>query len=385
MGWYIGLGTVPIAILGFIFRDQIESGGRNLYLIGCALIALGFLLLYAEHIAKLNRDLTDIKSRDATVIGTAQALALIPGVSRSGSTITAGCSAASTASRPRATRSCSRCRPSCSPACSRRARSAATAPRASGRRSSPRCWPSSSATRRSPGCCAIWCVTAPCLRRLPRRDGHSRAGAHCQRRDFVAFPHMAVHERVRMAPSIFRLPVEKLRDGYYSDAYFNLTKSLLEADDHHPHVVMQVFQRKESILGGVDEAIAVLKPGAGHYEGDQWVDAFDSSTSGAARGRRDLPVGDRDDDRGRLRGVRAPRDRLSGLHGAPHADHAQRARGRRRRARQADPATSPPATTTGSCRPATAGRRTSAARSASPPTRRRPGGAAAASAPSRTG
>ena len=40
MGWYIGLGTIPIAIFGFIFRDQIESGGRNLYLIGCTLIML---------------------------------------------------------------------------------------------------------------------------------------------------------------------------------------------------------------------------------------------------------------------------------------------------------------------------------------------------------
>src|SRR3954464_12173529 len=86
---------------------------------------------------------------------------------------------------------------------------------------------------------------------------------------------MAVRERVRMAPSVFRLPVEKLRDGYYSDAYFNLTKSLLEADDRHPRTVMQVFQRKESILGGIDEAIAVLKQGAGHYEGDRWVDGWE--------------------------------------------------------------------------------------------------------------
>jgi nicotinate phosphoribosyltransferase len=86
---------------------------------------------------------------------------------------------------------------------------------------------------------------------------------------------MAVRERVRMAPSVFRLPVEKLRDGYYSDAYFNLTKSLLEADGHHPRVLMQAFQRKESILGGIDEAVAVLKQGAGHYEGDRWVDGFE--------------------------------------------------------------------------------------------------------------
>src|SRR3954467_1518794 len=87
---------------------------------------------------------------------------------------------------------------------------------------------------------------------------------------------MAVRERVRMAPSVFRLPVEKIREGYYSDAYFNLTKQLLEADDHHPRVLMQVFQRKDSILGGVDEAIAVLKQGAGHYEGELWVNGFEN-------------------------------------------------------------------------------------------------------------
>ena len=78
---------------------------------------------------------------------------------------------------------------------------------------------------------------------------------------------MSVSERARLAPSIFRLPVEKIRDGYYSDAYFNHTKALLEAEGHHPHVVMQVFQREESILGGVDEAIAVLKQCAGRRDG----------------------------------------------------------------------------------------------------------------------
>src|SRR4051812_49751282 len=86
---------------------------------------------------------------------------------------------------------------------------------------------------------------------------------------------MTIRERVRLPPSVFRLPVEKLRDGYYSDAYFNLTKELLEADDHHPRVVMQVFQRKDSILGGIDEAIAVLKQCAGHRGDDgKWVGAF---------------------------------------------------------------------------------------------------------------
>jgi nicotinate phosphoribosyltransferase len=86
---------------------------------------------------------------------------------------------------------------------------------------------------------------------------------------------MSVTERERLAPSTFRLPVEKIRDGYYSDAYFNHTKALLEADGHHPHVVMQVFQREESVLGGVDEAIAVLKQGAGRRGADgRWVSGF---------------------------------------------------------------------------------------------------------------
>jgi len=86
---------------------------------------------------------------------------------------------------------------------------------------------------------------------------------------------MSVQERQRLSPAVFRLPVEKIRDGYYSDAYFNYTKELLEADDHHPHVVMQVFQRKQSILGGVDEAIAVLKQCAGYRgEDGKWVNGF---------------------------------------------------------------------------------------------------------------
>ena len=86
---------------------------------------------------------------------------------------------------------------------------------------------------------------------------------------------MSVQERQRLSPAVFRLPVEKIRDGYYSDAYFNHTKTLLEADDHHPHVVMQVFQRKESVLGGIDEAIAVLKQCSGHRGPDgRGVHAF---------------------------------------------------------------------------------------------------------------
>jgi undecaprenyl-diphosphatase len=90
MGWYILLGTIPIGVFGLIFSDQIESGARSLYLIGTMLILLGLLLLLAEKVGPRNRDLHQITRRDGIVIGFAQACALVPGVSRSGATITAG-------------------------------------------------------------------------------------------------------------------------------------------------------------------------------------------------------------------------------------------------------------------------------------------------------
>jgi undecaprenyl-diphosphatase len=90
MGWYIILGTIPIGIFGLALDDQIESGARDLYLIGTTLILLGLLLLLAERIDKRERSIEDINRRDGIVIGFAQAAALIPGVSRSGATITAG-------------------------------------------------------------------------------------------------------------------------------------------------------------------------------------------------------------------------------------------------------------------------------------------------------
>ncbi len=80
----------------------------------------------------------------------------------------------------------------------------------------------------------------------------------------------------RLDPATFQLPVGRLRAGYYSDAYFTSTKELLEAQDRHPRVLMQVFQKRESLLGGVDEAIAVLKVGAGHVGSDGvWLPAWD--------------------------------------------------------------------------------------------------------------
>jgi nicotinate phosphoribosyltransferase len=65
--------------------------------------------------------------------------------------------------------------------------------------------------------------------------------------------------RRRLPPEIFELPVEKMREGYYTDAYFNFARETLRADGRHPRVVMQVFQKKQAVLGGMDEAIAILK------------------------------------------------------------------------------------------------------------------------------
>src|SRR2546429_7203966 len=72
---------------------------------------------------------------------------------------------------------------------------------------------------------------------------------------------MAVGERTRerLSPEVFDLPVEKMRAGYYTDAYFNHARATLLQDGRCPRVVMQVFQKKDSFLGGMDEAIAVLK------------------------------------------------------------------------------------------------------------------------------
>jgi nicotinate phosphoribosyltransferase len=86
---------------------------------------------------------------------------------------------------------------------------------------------------------------------------------------------MATQISTRLDPSIFRLPVDRIRQGYYSDQYFVYTKSLLEAEGHHPRVVMQVFQKKESVLGGIDEAIAVLKLCSGRDEDGVWIPGWD--------------------------------------------------------------------------------------------------------------
>jgi len=90
LGWYLVIATVPIAVLGFAFKNPIEHGARDLYVIGSALIVFGFVLLWADRVGRHSRPLEDINTPDGILIGLAQSLALIPGVSRSGATISAG-------------------------------------------------------------------------------------------------------------------------------------------------------------------------------------------------------------------------------------------------------------------------------------------------------
>lgn len=90
LGWYLIFATIPISIFGLAFKDQIENGARDLYLIGSMLIVFGLVLLFAEKVSERRREITDITRRDAIIVGFAQALALVPGVSRSGATISAG-------------------------------------------------------------------------------------------------------------------------------------------------------------------------------------------------------------------------------------------------------------------------------------------------------
>lgn len=90
MGWFVVLGTIPIAVLGLAFADQIETVARNLWLTASMLIFFGLLLGFADRWGSRLKSERDLSLRDAVVFGLAQALALIPGVSRSGATITAG-------------------------------------------------------------------------------------------------------------------------------------------------------------------------------------------------------------------------------------------------------------------------------------------------------
>jgi undecaprenyl-diphosphatase len=90
MGWYLIIGTIPIGVFGIIFKDQIESGARDLRLIGTTLIVLGIVLLVAERVGAHRKIVDELHARDGLAFGLAQSMALVPGVSRSGATITAG-------------------------------------------------------------------------------------------------------------------------------------------------------------------------------------------------------------------------------------------------------------------------------------------------------
>ena len=90
LGWFLIIGTIPIGVLGLAFKDPIENQFRTLELIGLAMMAMGLLLGRAETASREDRGIDDLSRRDAIVIGFAQAAALVPGVSRSGATITAG-------------------------------------------------------------------------------------------------------------------------------------------------------------------------------------------------------------------------------------------------------------------------------------------------------
>jgi undecaprenyl-diphosphatase len=90
MGWYIIIGTIPIAVLGLAFASQIETAARNLWLVAFTLIFFGLILGFADRIGSKIRTLSALNGRDGILLGFGQALALIPGVSRSGATISVG-------------------------------------------------------------------------------------------------------------------------------------------------------------------------------------------------------------------------------------------------------------------------------------------------------
>lgn len=92
MGWLVIIGTIPIGVLGFMFADQIETVARNLWLTAIMLIVFGVLLGAADRFGSRHLTERDLTLRDGVLFGLAQSLALIPGVSRSGATITAGLS-----------------------------------------------------------------------------------------------------------------------------------------------------------------------------------------------------------------------------------------------------------------------------------------------------
>jgi undecaprenyl-diphosphatase len=90
LAWLVIIGTIPISVLGVLFKTQIETVARNLWLIATTMVVFGLLLGLAERVGRQKIELADMSVRQGVLLGCAQAMALIPGVSRSGGTITAG-------------------------------------------------------------------------------------------------------------------------------------------------------------------------------------------------------------------------------------------------------------------------------------------------------
>ncbi len=90
MGWLIIVGSIPIVVLGLLFQDRIETTLRDLRVVAIALVAFSLILYWADHVGAKRRELGDLTVGHGIAFGLAQALALIPGVSRSGGTITMG-------------------------------------------------------------------------------------------------------------------------------------------------------------------------------------------------------------------------------------------------------------------------------------------------------
>lgn len=90
IGWYVIIATIPIGVLGFVFKDQIRTGARNLWLVSFMLIAFALVIAAGEYYGRKIRPIEQLTTRDGLVMGFAQCLALVPGVSRSGATSTAG-------------------------------------------------------------------------------------------------------------------------------------------------------------------------------------------------------------------------------------------------------------------------------------------------------
>lgn len=91
LGWFVIVGSIPIGVVGLAFKDFIEgSFTKDLYVIASSLIGLAIVLFIAEKVASFKRGMKDLTMKDAIVVGCAQVMALIPGSSRSGTTITAG-------------------------------------------------------------------------------------------------------------------------------------------------------------------------------------------------------------------------------------------------------------------------------------------------------